>query len=69
MTDRRFIACTCSAVYERTVEPLARHGKGAFHCGCGAELGAWNGIAALRYQRIAAPDAAQLSGVRARRIA
>lgn len=56
MNGRSYIACACAAVYERTTEMLPRHEKGVFRCACGADLGAWNGLLALRYRRIADPD-------------
>lgn len=55
-TPTRYVRCACGAAYARTLEHLATHAVGAFKCDCGAALGAWNGLVALRYTKLDAAD-------------
>lgn len=59
----RYVRCACDAVYARTLEHLAVHGVGRFTCDCGAALGAWNGLVALRYAKLDNADGDQAQPV------
>lgn len=61
---RRYIICRCNMVYERTTEPSLETMLGSFSCDCGAMIGAWRGLLALRYEPVPEPDAAILATAR-----